>query len=128
MDWRKNKIVVMGMAERNGDVMFKIVDNNRRESVMSQIQEDIIVGTEIHVDFQPLRNVALTASIHPNSSDATSTINTAKTEKTKRMTLTSGLEMFFITFHFAMGPIGRFVRRIPLRWNIVGTSMIGYFP
>lgn len=50
MDWRKVKTVVMGMAERGGDVMFKVVDDATRASLMPQITENIIEGSEIRSD------------------------------------------------------------------------------
>lgn len=50
MDWRKRKTVVMGMMERDGDVMLKVVDDNTRASVMPQVTKNVIEGTEVHTD------------------------------------------------------------------------------
>ena len=50
MDWRKRKTVVMGMMERDGDVMLKVVNDQTRSSLMPQINNNIADGTEIHTD------------------------------------------------------------------------------
>ncbi len=90
MDWRKNKTVVMGMAERDGDVMFKVVDNNRRESVMPQIQENIAKGTEIHTDeLRSYNNASMAPYTHK-------TVNHSKGEyATPDGTTTNSIENFF---------------------------------
>ena len=50
MDWRKRKSVVMGMMERDGDVMLKVVPDQTRPSLLPQITENIATGSEIHTD------------------------------------------------------------------------------
>jgi len=50
MDWRKRKTVVMGMMERGGDVMLKVVPDQTRGSLMPHIDDNIATGTEIHTD------------------------------------------------------------------------------
>jgi transposase len=50
MNWRKDKTVVMGMMERGGDVMLKVVEDQTRGSLMPQIHDNIATGTEIHTD------------------------------------------------------------------------------
>ena len=90
MDWRKNKTVVMGMAERDGDVMSKVVDNNRRESVMPQIQENIVEGTEIHTDeLRSYNNASMAPYTHK-------TVNHSKGEYVDADgTTTNSIENFF---------------------------------
>lgn len=50
MDWRKRKTVVMGMMERDGDVMLKVVPDQTRGSLLPQITANIATGSEIHTD------------------------------------------------------------------------------
>lgn len=50
MDWRKRKTVVMGMMERDGDVMLKVIPDQSRGSLLPQITENIAHGSEIHTD------------------------------------------------------------------------------
>ncbi|UWR35799.1 IS1595 family transposase (plasmid) [Sulfitobacter sp. W027] len=50
MDWRKRKTVVMGMMERGGDVMLKVVEDQTRGSLMPHINDNVAHGTEIHTD------------------------------------------------------------------------------
>ncbi|MDW3222889.1 MAG: IS1595 family transposase [Paracoccaceae bacterium] len=50
MDWRDRKSVVMGMMERDGDVMLKVVEDQSRGSLLPHIHENIADGTEIHTD------------------------------------------------------------------------------
>ncbi len=50
MDWRKRKTVVMGMMERGGDVMLKVVPDQTRGSLMPHIDDNVAHGTEIHTD------------------------------------------------------------------------------
>jgi transposase-like protein len=49
-NWREDKTVVMGMMERDGDLVAKVVDDATRGSLMPQIHENIEYGTEIHTD------------------------------------------------------------------------------
>ena len=49
-NWREDKTVVMGMMERDGDLVAKVVDDATRGSLMTQIHENIVEGAEIHTD------------------------------------------------------------------------------
>ena len=90
MDWRKNKTVVMGMAERDGDVMFKVIEDNKRESVMPQITQNIIEGSEIHTDeLRSYNNARMAPYTHK-------TVNHSKGEYAKKDgTTTNSIENFF---------------------------------
>jgi transposase len=46
----KNKTVVLGMMERHGDVMTKVVPNARLKSVMPHIERNVVKGTEVSTD------------------------------------------------------------------------------
>lgn len=50
MDWRKRKTVVMGMIERDGDAMLKVVPDQSRWSLIPQITENVKDGSEVHTD------------------------------------------------------------------------------
>ena len=50
MDWRKRKTVVMGMMERDGDVMLKVVPDQTHSSLIPTIKENVAHGSEIHTD------------------------------------------------------------------------------
>lgn len=50
MDWRKRKTVVMGMIERDGDAMLKVVPDQSRWSLIPQITENVKAGSEVHTD------------------------------------------------------------------------------
>lgn len=90
MDWRKNKTVVMGMVERDGDVMFKVVDYNKRESLMPQIQGNVSAGSEIHTDkLKSFRGAQMAPYTHK-------TVNHSKGEYAKKDgTTTNSTENFF---------------------------------
>ena len=47
MDWRKRKAVIMGMVERGGDVMLKVVPDQTRWSLVPQIMENVKFGSEV---------------------------------------------------------------------------------
>lgn len=49
-DWRERKTVLMGMVERNGDIMLKVVPNQRKESLAPQILDNVSPGSELHTD------------------------------------------------------------------------------
>lgn len=49
-NWREDKTVVMGMMERGGDVMLKVVPDQTRWSLLPEIQKNVADGTEIHTD------------------------------------------------------------------------------
>lgn len=46
----QNKTVILGMVERGGEVVTKVVPNNRRSSLQPPIVQTIVRGTEIHTD------------------------------------------------------------------------------
>lgn len=50
MDWRKRKTVVLGMMERDGDVMLKVVPDQTHSSLIPQIKDNVVKGSEIHTD------------------------------------------------------------------------------
>lgn len=59
MDWRKDKTVVMGMMERDGDVMLKVVPDQTRGSLVPHINANVAHGTEIHTDKLTAYNKAI---------------------------------------------------------------------
>lgn len=50
LDWRARKTVVMGMIERGGDAMLKVVPDQTRGSLLPVIRANVADGTEIHTD------------------------------------------------------------------------------
>lgn len=50
MDWRKSKTVVMGMIERDGQAMLKVVPDQRHASLIPVIKGNVKHGSEIHTD------------------------------------------------------------------------------
>lgn len=46
----KNKTVVFGMIQRDGEVMVKVVPNARRRTLQDIIKQNIVPGTSIHAD------------------------------------------------------------------------------
>ncbi|WP_339639363.1 IS1595 family transposase [uncultured Sulfitobacter sp.] len=59
MDWRKRKTVVMGMLERGGDVMLKVVPDQTRSSLIPHINANVSAGTEVHTDELSAYNKAI---------------------------------------------------------------------
>lgn len=59
MDWRKRKSVVMGMMERDGDVILKVVPDQTRGSLVPQIEANVATGTEVHTDELSAYNKAI---------------------------------------------------------------------
>ncbi len=49
----KNKSIVLGMLQRNGDVMTKIIPNVRKKTLHPIIEENIKQGSTIHTDELP---------------------------------------------------------------------------
>ncbi len=58
-DWRERKTVVMGMIERGGDAMLKVVPDQKRGSLMPVIRANIADGTGIHTDELSAYNKAI---------------------------------------------------------------------
>lgn len=50
MDWRERKAVVMGMVERGGDIVLKVVPDQSRGSLLPQIAKNVLPGSEVHTD------------------------------------------------------------------------------
>ncbi len=48
--YRGDKTVLMGMVERNGDIMFKVVPNQRANSLIPHIKANVAHGSEVHTD------------------------------------------------------------------------------
>jgi len=46
----KGKTIVMGMLEKDGDIMTKVVPNVRRNTLQSIIEDNVEKGSEIHTD------------------------------------------------------------------------------
>lgn len=49
-NYRSNKTVVLGMVERGGDVVTKIVPNNRKSSLLPVVKQNVLPATQIHTD------------------------------------------------------------------------------
>jgi len=49
----EGKAIVMGMVEKDGDVITRVVPNRTRKTMMPHIKENIKVGSEIHTDELP---------------------------------------------------------------------------
>jgi len=45
-----NKAVVLGMVERDGDVVMRVVSNRKRETLLPIIKKNVVWGSEIHSD------------------------------------------------------------------------------
>lgn len=75
MDWRKRKTVVMGMMERNGEVMLKVVPDQTRGSLVPQINANVVHGTEIHTDELTAYNKAISVQHYTHK-----TVNHSKGE------------------------------------------------
>lgn len=45
------KTVVIGMLERDGDVMTQVVDSTRRVSLIPPVTKNVEKGTEVHTDY-----------------------------------------------------------------------------
>lgn len=50
MDWRSRKTVVMGMMERDGDVVLQVVADQRATTLIPQIHKHVSEGTEVNTD------------------------------------------------------------------------------
>ncbi len=49
-NYRSNKTVVLGMVERGGDIMTRIVPNNRKLSLLPVIKGSVLPTTQVHTD------------------------------------------------------------------------------
>lgn len=50
MDWRERKAVVMGMMERHGDVILKVIPDQSKVTLRNAVHENVEVGSELHTD------------------------------------------------------------------------------
>jgi transposase len=48
-----SKVVVLGMMERGGDIITKVVPNQRRSTLLPIINENVAIGGEVHTDELP---------------------------------------------------------------------------
>ncbi len=48
---RSNKAVVVGMVERGGDVVTKVVAGQKRENILPAVTENVIPGGTVHTDY-----------------------------------------------------------------------------
>lgn len=48
--YKGDKSILMGMVERDGDVMFKVVPNQRATTLTRQIRKNVVKGSEVHTD------------------------------------------------------------------------------
>lgn len=51
VDYRSNKTIVLGMLERGGQVMTKIVPNVKSASLLPSIKKNVRKGTTVHTDY-----------------------------------------------------------------------------
>lgn len=88
--WRKDKAVVMGMLERDGDVMVKVVPSQRASDLMPPLLANVKEGSEVHTDELRAYEGRVGASyIHK-------TVNHGKEEYAKPDgTSTNSIESFF---------------------------------
>ena len=91
MDWRANKTVVMGMIERGGDAMLMVVPDQKAGSLVPEIKEHVLHGSEVHTDELRSYQKAL-----PRSQYTHKTVNHSKGEyATPDGTSTNQIESFF---------------------------------
>lgn len=50
MDWRKRKTVLMGMVQRDGEAIFRVVPDQRAASLVPHIRQNVREGSEVHTD------------------------------------------------------------------------------
>lgn len=50
MDWRERKAVVMGMMERHGDVILKVIPDQSKNTLRKAVHQNVEVGSELHTD------------------------------------------------------------------------------
>lgn len=91
MDWRARETVVMGVMELGGEVMFKIVPDQRQGTLVRQIKDNVVHGSEVHTD--ELRSYQ--KSMHPKQYTH-KTVNHSESEHAKEDgTTTNSIENFF---------------------------------
>jgi transposase-like protein len=91
LDWRARKTVVMGMIERGGDAMLKVVPDQTRGSLLPVIRSNVADCTEIHTDELRAYNKAMPVDRYTHK-----TVNHGKGEyATPCGTSTNQIESFF---------------------------------
>lgn len=50
MDWRDRKAVILGMVERDGDALLKVVPDQTRSSLVPEVKKNVEPGSEVHTD------------------------------------------------------------------------------
>jgi transposase len=50
---RDHRKVVLGMMERGGDVLTRVIPNVRRETLFNEIRRNVLPGSELHTDDLP---------------------------------------------------------------------------
>lgn len=122
MDWRERKTVVMGMVERGGDAMLKVVPDQSRGSLLPVIRENIEPGSEIHTDELRAYNKAIPVDRYTHKR-----VNHSKGEyATPDGTSTNQIESFFNHLkksiagtHTSVSPkhLERYVKEFEYRFN-----------
>ena len=51
-----DKTIVLGMVERGGEAIIKVIPNTKQETVQDVIAENVIKGTEVHADMHQAYN------------------------------------------------------------------------
>ncbi|MEA3060516.1 MAG: hypothetical protein QOJ94_297 [Sphingomonadales bacterium] len=46
----ENKTIILGMVERGGEIMTKVISSNRRSSILPHVVMNVKRGTEVHTD------------------------------------------------------------------------------
>jgi transposase-like protein/predicted RNA-binding Zn-ribbon protein involved in translation (DUF1610 family) len=49
-NYRSNKTVVLGMVERGGDIVTRVVPNNRKSSLLPAVKARVLPATQVHTD------------------------------------------------------------------------------
>lgn len=63
--FRGNKTYVMGMLEKDGEVITRVIPNIRRETIWNEICENVVVETTLHTDeLQSYRGIQLRGYRH----------------------------------------------------------------
>ncbi|MDX8400160.1 MAG: IS1595 family transposase [Gallionellaceae bacterium] len=91
------KTIVMGMLQKDGDVMTKIVPNVRRNTLQPIIEDNVEQGTEIHTDeLRSYRGLGDKGYTHK-------TVNHGKGEYVKGTTTVNNIEAFWSRLKQSIG-------------------------
>lgn len=56
--WRANKTIVMGMVERGGDIITKVVEDTTADTLLPEVQQNVEQGSKVSTDdFNVYRNL-----------------------------------------------------------------------